>query len=63
MFCWCVLAVQVEEELKSICDDILQVLDEHLIPSADTGESRVFYYKMYACFAFTTALHFHVATV
>lgn len=43
--------MQVEEELKSICDDILQVLDKYLIPSADSGESRVFYYKMYACFA------------
>lgn len=43
--------MQVEEELKSICEDILQVLDKHLIPSADSGESRVFYYKMYACFA------------
>uniref|UniRef100_UPI003AB0E9F6 tyrosine 3-monooxygenase/tryptophan 5-monooxygenase activation protein, epsilon polypeptide 1 isoform X1 n=1 Tax=Centroberyx gerrardi TaxID=166262 RepID=UPI003AB0E9F6 len=36
----------VENELKSICNDILDVLDKHLIPSAGTGESKVFYYKM-----------------
>jgi len=36
----------VEEELKKICDDILDVLEKHLIPSSTTGESKVFYYKM-----------------
>ncbi|KAK1787845.1 hypothetical protein P4O66_016331, partial [Electrophorus voltai] len=36
----------VEKELKSICNDILDVLDKHLIPAANTGESKVFYYKM-----------------
>ncbi|XP_013412894.1 14-3-3 protein epsilon [Lingula anatina] len=36
----------VENELKDICNDILSVLDEHLIPSAGSGESKVFYYKM-----------------
>uniref|UniRef100_A0A3P8ZVL9 14-3-3 protein epsilon n=1 Tax=Esox lucius TaxID=8010 RepID=A0A3P8ZVL9_ESOLU len=36
----------VETELKSICNDILDVLDKHLIPAANTGESKVFYYKM-----------------
>ncbi len=38
--------VQVEKELKDICQDILDVLDKHLIPSSTTGESKVFYYKM-----------------
>ncbi|XP_022666048.1 14-3-3 protein epsilon-like isoform X1 [Varroa jacobsoni] len=38
--------VQVEQELRGICDDILAVLDKHLIPTASTGESKVFYYKM-----------------
>ena len=42
----CVLYLQVETELKSICNDILDVLDKHLIPAANTGESKVFYYKM-----------------
>ncbi|KTG40514.1 hypothetical protein cypCar_00002794 [Cyprinus carpio] len=37
----------VENELKSICNDILDVLDKHLIPAANSGESKVFYYKMY----------------
>ncbi|KAJ8870607.1 hypothetical protein PR048_029630 [Dryococelus australis] len=37
---------QVEKELNDICQDILGLLDKHLIPSASTGESRVFYYKM-----------------
>lgn len=46
------VAVQVENELKSICDDILQVLEQYLIPSAVAGESRVFYYKMYVALVF-----------
>jgi 14-3-3 protein epsilon len=37
---------KIEEELTKICDDILEVLDNHLIPSAATGESKVFYHKM-----------------
>ena len=37
---------KVEKELADICTDILSILDRHLIPSASTGESRVFYYKM-----------------
>jgi len=37
---------KVETELSNICKDILSVLDEHLIPTATTGESKVFYYKM-----------------
>jgi len=36
----------VEKELKDICNDILSVLDKHLIPCSDSGESKVFYYKM-----------------
>ena len=37
---------KVENELTNICNDILNVLDQHLIPSSTTGESKVFYYKM-----------------
>jgi len=37
---------KVEAELGGICNDILNVLDKHLIPTATTGESKVFYYKM-----------------
>jgi len=36
----------IEKELGKICEDILDVLDKHLIPSAQTGESKVFYHKM-----------------
>ena len=39
---------KIEAELAKICDDILDVLDAHLIPSAKSGESKVFYHKMYA---------------
>ncbi|KAA3453875.1 14-3-3 protein 7-like [Gossypium australe] len=37
---------RVEDELSKICNDILSVIDKHLIPSSSTGESTVFYYKM-----------------
>jgi 14-3-3 protein epsilon len=37
---------KVEGELTSICNDILKVLDDHLIPHAEKNESKVFYYKM-----------------
>lgn len=39
--------IKIETELAKICDDILEVLDKHLIPSATSGESKVFYHKMY----------------
>ena len=39
-------AVQVEVELEKICDGILALMDKNLIPSASTGELKVFYYKM-----------------
>lgn len=37
---------KIEAELAKICEDILEVLDQHLIPSAKSGESKVFYHKM-----------------
>lgn len=37
---------KVESELTNICNDIMTVIDEHLIPSATAGESTVFFYKM-----------------
>jgi 14-3-3 protein epsilon len=37
---------KVEQELSTICDGILGLLDSHLIPSSTTGESKVFYLKM-----------------
>lgn len=40
----------IEAELAKICEDILEVLDKHLIPSAKSGESKVFYHKMFVPF-------------
>ena len=36
----------VEKELTNLCNDILSLLDDHLIPSASSAESKVFFYKM-----------------
>jgi len=38
----------VEKELQTICDQILGLLDNNLIPKASGGESKVFYQKMKA---------------
>lgn len=38
--------LSIEKELNQICEDILNLLDNNLIPSAKSGESKVFYYKM-----------------
>jgi len=38
--------IQVEKELKDICNDVLQLLNDTLIDSADTPGSKVFYLKM-----------------
>jgi len=38
---------KIETELEKVCQDVLDVLDQHLIPHAATGESKVFYHKMY----------------
>lgn len=37
---------KIEKELSDICKDILQILEKNLIPSAKSGESKVFFYKM-----------------
>ncbi|PKS06411.1 hypothetical protein jhhlp_007159 [Lomentospora prolificans] len=37
---------KIEEELEKVCQDVLDVLDQHLIPQAASGESKVFYHKM-----------------
>jgi len=38
--------LQIEKELKDICKDVLSILDDHLLVSAASGESKVFYFKM-----------------
>ncbi|QIW99940.1 hypothetical protein AMS68_005458 [Peltaster fructicola] len=37
---------KIELELEKVCQDVLDVLDNSLIPKAETGESKVFYHKM-----------------
>ncbi|KAK4528313.1 hypothetical protein GAYE_SCF54G6250 [Galdieria yellowstonensis] len=37
---------KIENELSSICKDILSILEDNLIPSSKSGESKVFYLKM-----------------
>ncbi|KAG8525494.1 uncharacterized protein KY384_009138 [Bacidia gigantensis] len=37
---------KIETELERVCQDVLDVLDESLIPKAESGESKVFYHKM-----------------
>lgn len=37
---------KIEVELADICLDVLNVLEKHLIPAANSQESKVFYYKM-----------------
>lgn len=37
---------KLESELGAICEDILAILGNSLIPAAQAGESKVFYYKM-----------------
>lgn len=44
--CVCPRTTQVESELTSICNDILSILNDHLIPASSSSESKVFYLKM-----------------
>jgi len=37
---------KVEKELDDICQDVLGLLDKHLVPKASPAESKVFYLKM-----------------
>jgi len=37
---------KIETELEKVCQDVLDVLTDSLIPKAETGESKVFYHKM-----------------
>lgn len=42
---------KIEKELEQVCGDVLNVLDESLIPKAESGESKVFYHKMYVFYS------------
>merc|ERR1711939_406338 len=37
---------KIETELEKVCQDVLDVLDQALIPKGEAGESKVFYHKM-----------------
>lgn len=37
---------RVEDELTEISNDIISIIDKHLIPSSSTVEPNIFYYKM-----------------
>lgn len=37
---------KIELELKNICEEVLKLLDEHLVPKSSNSESKVFYLKM-----------------
>ncbi|XP_042017130.1 14-3-3-like protein 16R [Salvia splendens] len=37
---------KIEAELTKICEGILKLLDDRLVPSAGSGDSKVFYLKM-----------------
>ena len=39
---------EVEEELRNQCEEILKLIDTHLLPAAASAEGRVFYHKMKA---------------
>lgn len=38
--------LQVEKELETICKELLDVLEKHLLPGDKTAEGQVFYWKM-----------------
>ena len=39
-------AVKLKAELQKVCDGILALMDENMIPSASAGEPKVFYYEI-----------------
>ena len=48
---------KIETELEKVCQDVLDVLDDSLIPKAESGESKVFYHKM--CVDITSLIFRH----
>lgn len=38
--------IKIEKELEDICNDVLTLLNEQLIPHARTSDAKVFYMKM-----------------
>lgn len=44
---------RIKEELDDTCRDVVELMEKHLIPAADSGEEKVFYSKMYVAFPLT----------
>uniref|UniRef100_A0A914C0Z0 14-3-3 domain-containing protein n=1 Tax=Acrobeloides nanus TaxID=290746 RepID=A0A914C0Z0_9BILA len=38
--------LQIEQELRNMCQEVLTILDKHLIPNATETDAKVFYLKM-----------------
>uniref|UniRef100_A0A914D2S1 14-3-3 domain-containing protein n=1 Tax=Acrobeloides nanus TaxID=290746 RepID=A0A914D2S1_9BILA len=38
--------LQIEQELRNMCHEVLTILDKHLIPNATETDAKVFYLKM-----------------
>jgi hypothetical protein len=38
--------VKIEKELEEICNDVLRLLDDPLIPNSKNPEAKVFFLKM-----------------
>jgi 14-3-3 protein epsilon len=38
--------VQVEHEMKKVCNEVMDLLDNHLVPNAAAAEAKVFFLKM-----------------
>ncbi|KAJ3674295.1 hypothetical protein LUZ60_004911 [Juncus effusus] len=38
--------LKIEQELSNVCNEILSLIDKHLLPAANNSEASVFYYKM-----------------
>ena len=37
----------IEKELTTICNEIFELIDKHLIPNASAPDSKVFFHKMF----------------
>lgn len=49
---------KIEQELVSVCQDVLKLLESRLLPVALAGEEAVFYHKMYVtCQVFSLSNH------
>ena len=38
---------KIVNELESICNDVVDILDNYLVPASKSSASKIFFYKMY----------------